>query len=158
MLKLLSKKLRKNNKGFTLVELIAVVAILGILAAIAVPRFTVSRKKAAISAHEANVRTLINAANMYIVDYGLPSDENSPINWTGDDKNPDQNIDDTWKDYLQEWPEIPDGLPVEDVEEYVEEYSDDNGVPNSDGFKYQVTISENGEIKVMIVNKTNKQK
>ena len=129
MLKLLSKKLRKNNKGFTLVELIAVVAILGILAAIAVPRFTESRKKAAISAHEANVRTLINAANMYIVDYGFPSGE---INWTGDDKNPAQNtgddenpaqntgddenpaqnIDDTWKDYLQEWPEIPDGLPA----------------------------------------------
>lgn len=151
MLKLLSKKLRKNNKGFTLVELIAVVAILGILAAIAVPRFTVSRKKAAISAHEANVRTLINAANMYIVDYGLPSDENSPINWTGDDKNPDQNIDDTWKDYLQEWPEIPDGLPAKDVEEY----NGDNGVLNNDGFKYQVTISKNGEIKVMIVKKTN---
>ena len=158
MLKLLSKKLRKNNKGFTLVELIAVVAILGILAAIAVPRFTVSRKKAAISAHEANVRTLINAANMYIADYGFPSDE---INWTGDDKNPDQNddknpdqnIDDTWKDYLQEWPEIPDGLPVEDVEEY----RGGNGVPNSDGFKYQVTISENGKIEVKIVNKTNEQ-
>lgn len=154
MLKLLSKKLRKNNKGFTLVELIAVLAILGILAAIAVPRFTESRKKAAISAHEANVRTLINAANMYIADYGLPSDENRPINWTGDDKNPDQNIDDTWKDYLQEWPEIPDGLPAEDVEEY----SGNNGVLNSDGFKYQVTISKNGEIKVMIVNKTDEQK
>ena len=68
MLKLLSKKLRKNNKGFTLVELIAVLAILGILAAIAVPRFTESMKKAAISAHEANVRTLINAANMYIAE------------------------------------------------------------------------------------------
>lgn len=144
MLKLLSKKLRKNNKGFTLVELIAVVAILGILAAIAVPRFTVSRKKAAISAHEANVRTLINAASMYIVDYGLPSDENSPINWSGDEGQ-------KWTLYLQEWPEIPDGLPVEDVEEY----RGDNGVPNSDGFKYQVTISENGEIEVMIVNKTN---
>jgi len=64
--------------------------------------------------------------------------------WSGDEGQ-------KWTLYLQEWPEIPDGLPVEDVEEY----RGDNGVPNSDGFKYQVTISENGEIEVMIVNKTN---
>ena len=59
-----------------------------------------------------------------------------------------------WTLYLQEWPEIPDGLPAKDVEEY----NGDNGVLNSDGFKYQVTISKNGEIKVMIVKKMNEQK
>ena len=44
MNKLLRKKL--NKKGFTLIELIVVIAILGILAAIIIPRFTGFQKKA----------------------------------------------------------------------------------------------------------------
>jgi type IV pilus assembly protein PilA len=39
-------KLRKNKKGFTLIELIVVIAILGILAAVLIPRFTGFRETA----------------------------------------------------------------------------------------------------------------
>jgi type IV pilus assembly protein PilA len=40
------KKLKNNKKGFTLIELIVVIAILGILAAILIPRFTGFQEKA----------------------------------------------------------------------------------------------------------------
>lgn len=47
-----------NKKGFTLIELIVVIAILGILAAIAIPRLTGFQGKAKISADKATYETI----------------------------------------------------------------------------------------------------
>lgn len=63
-------KKKNNKKGFTLIELIVVVAILGILAAIAVPRLMSSRDKANWSAHAGNIRTIESAITMYQAEGG----------------------------------------------------------------------------------------
>ena len=57
---------RKNGqKGFTLVELIVVMAILAILAAIAVPKYSQVTENAKKSAIDANVRTIVSAVQLY---------------------------------------------------------------------------------------------
>ncbi|MFU0783419.1 MAG: Prepilin-type cleavage/methylation domain-containing protein [Thermoanaerobacterium thermosaccharolyticum] len=64
------KALNKDEKGFTLIELIVVIAILGILAAIAVPRVTGSLNKAKENADIANLKIIQDAVERYNVENG----------------------------------------------------------------------------------------
>jgi len=60
------KKSRKGNfKGFTLVELVVVLVILGVLVALAVPRFTASVTKAKETTFCSNVRTIRSQLELY---------------------------------------------------------------------------------------------
>lgn len=69
--------LKNKKKGFTLLELLVVLAILAILIAIAVPVYKNQKEKAAITAHNANVRVLETAVESYKQDKGkLPEDIN----------------------------------------------------------------------------------
>ena len=63
-------KLDKAKKGFTLVELVVVIAILGILAGIAIPRFMEATKAARGAKIVADMRTIESAVNIYYVKYG----------------------------------------------------------------------------------------
>ena len=58
----------KNNKGFTLVELLVVIAIIGILAVVAVPALFKNIEKAKIADLEADISTLRSAALSYYAD------------------------------------------------------------------------------------------
>ncbi len=59
---------RNNEKGFTLIELMIVIAIIGILAAIAIPQFTNYKKRAGNSASMSDLKNLATAQEVYHTD------------------------------------------------------------------------------------------
>ena len=59
---------RMNRKGFTLIELLIVVVIIGILAAIAIPKFANTKEKAYISSMKSDLRNLVTAEEAYFAD------------------------------------------------------------------------------------------
>ena len=58
----------RRRSGFTLIELLIVVVIIGILAAIAIPKFSATRTKAAQAALKSDLRNLMTAQESYFGD------------------------------------------------------------------------------------------
>lgn len=111
------RKMLKKQEGFTLVELMVAVVILGILAGIGVQQYGRIQRDAKIAAHNANVRIITNAANMYIMMY-----DQAPAS-----------VEALAPEFLQEpVPKPPAGLDYGDVEEYTLDVTppgdDDDGI------------------------------
>ena len=67
----------RMRKGFTLIELLIVVVIIGILAAIAIPKFANTKGKAYITAMKSDLRNLVTAEEAFFADssrYAGPTD------------------------------------------------------------------------------------
>ena len=123
-------KILKNKKGFTMIELIVVIAILGILSVLTVTSFDSVRTKAIEAAFDMEVRTLKNAAMLFIEDYPNTATTWSSFAGQKADKSLDiesKNIHDTWNLYLDAYPQDP---------------------TRGKGSTFMVEITEDGEINI----------
>jgi type IV pilus assembly protein PilA len=60
--------MNRTRRGFTLIELLIVVVIIGILAAIAIPKFANTKSKAYIAAMKSDLRNLVTAEESFLDD------------------------------------------------------------------------------------------
>ncbi|MEE9294451.1 MAG: prepilin-type N-terminal cleavage/methylation domain-containing protein [Phycisphaerae bacterium] len=72
-----------NRKGFTLIELLIVVVIIGILAAIAIPKFSNTKEKAYLAAMKSDLRNLITAEESYFADFTTYTTNQTAMSYNG---------------------------------------------------------------------------
>ena len=119
----LMKKQMKKQEGFTLVELMVVVAILGLLAGLMIPVFGGVQERAANNIHDTNVALLQNAGNLHVVMEGKPSEAEV---WNG-------TADQNWETFIKEWADVPK-----------------NSTVYTSTAKYVVTIETDGNVVVTV--------
>jgi len=76
---MLRKMTEKKEHGFTLIELMIVIAIIGILAAIAIPQFAAYRQRAYVSALKSDAHTIANAQEAYYADHDTYSSSTTTV-------------------------------------------------------------------------------
>ena len=69
----------KSKKGFTLVEIMIVVVIIGLLAAMAIPAFQKVRSTSQEKAITNNLRQLASAADQYFIEFGVTTVDSSRL-------------------------------------------------------------------------------
>lgn len=93
------KKL-KNSKGFTLMEMLIVVAIIAILVAIAIPTFTSQLEKAREAADIANIRSAYSEAMVKFLDNNADANGVSVVSQNMTQKQKGWQTKDIWPQYL----------------------------------------------------------
>jgi len=81
-------KLRKKDKGFTLIELMIVVAIIGILAAIAIPNFLRYQAKTKQSEAKSNLNSIFTSQVVYFGENDTYASSIADLGWAVEGTNP----------------------------------------------------------------------
>jgi general secretion pathway protein G len=97
---------RRNSRGFTLLELMVVIVIIGVLAALIAPQVLSRVGQAKVTAAQTDINTLMNALKIYKLDNGrYPSTDQGLLALVT--KPTTGSVPGNWKSYLDKLPEDP---------------------------------------------------
>jgi general secretion pathway protein G len=97
---------RRASRGFTLLELMVVIVIIGVLAALIAPKVLENVDKAKITAAQADISSLMNAMKMYKLDNGrYPSSDQGLQALVA--KPTTGTVSANWRSYLDKLPDDP---------------------------------------------------
>ena len=148
-------KIGKRKKGFTLIELIIVIAIIAILAAIAIPNFLAIQRKARVKADIATGKTIYDATSALIAEGKIVPNDTKTSGSSDPGKVAGEEI------FTLESPEssdtkgsiTPSGNATETQAKALTSYLQTIPVPKSvDNSKFVVTVSGNEEDPSIIVS------
>ena len=100
---ILQARSSSTSKGFTLLEMLIVVTIIGVLAAVVIPRFSISTGQAKENANASLLQTINSQLELFYFTEGVYPTAMTNDGWTG-----------TVSSYTDYWP---DGVPINDVYE-----------------------------------------
>ena len=133
------RKLLKKQEGFTIVELMIVVVILGILAGIGVQQYGNIQERARKAADAANIKVLTNAANMWLImNGGFEGADGTEKKFPEDATDPDDPANNALVEYVDEWPKS----PYSDEEYYVVTITKKVEGDDSERYTIEVTLEE----------------
>ncbi|MGI8509003.1 MAG: type II secretion system protein [Gemmatimonadaceae bacterium] len=79
--------MKRNTKGFTLIELLIVVVIIGILAAIAIPKFAATKERAYVASMKTDLRNIVTAEEGFAGNnggaYKIPASDSATVKALG---------------------------------------------------------------------------
>jgi prepilin-type N-terminal cleavage/methylation domain-containing protein len=75
--------MRTSQPGFTLIELLIVIVIIGILAAIAIPKFADTKKKAYLTAMKSDLKNMVSSAEAFFSDANTYEGYEAPAGSSG---------------------------------------------------------------------------
>lgn len=137
---------KKNKKGFTLTELIVVIVIIAVLAAVMIPTYTGIVQKARKSADLQEAKNMNDALTLALVEKGTPTDMEEALSYLYEEGYVLENLNPTASGYNYLWNSAVNAIYYVDDFNVSYPTNGDKSVTTENGQNYWLPVSEEKDV------------